>query len=87
MLSPMPTLAELTERLTAYRNAETAILTGGQAYSSSSGASERGATRANLALVQSMIRTLEQQIAAHPDNAAAGGGRLSYSQAVFGGRR
>lgn len=82
----MPTLAELQERLTEYRDAERAILTGGQAYSSASGSSERSATRANLGQIQSAIRTLEQQIAMHPDN-TAGGGRLSHSQAVFGGRR
>ena len=83
----MPTLAELTERLTLYRTAEARILDGGQSYATSSGTGERSATRANLGQVQAMIRQLEQQSAAHPDNTAAGGGRLSHSQAVFGGRR
>ena len=82
----MPTLAELQERLAAYKEAELRILDSGQAFASSSGSSERSGTRANLAQVQAMIRTLEQQIASHPDNTASSG-RLSHSQAVFGGRR
>lgn len=82
----MPSLTELQERLTAYYDAEREILANGQAYASSSGSSDRSGTRANLAQIQSAIRTLEQQIATHPDNTASAG-RLSHSQAVFGGRR
>jgi hypothetical protein len=82
----MATLAELQDRLTAYYAAEREILTNGQAYASATGSSDRSATRANLAQVQSMIRTLEQQVATHPDNTSSGG-RLSHSQTVFGGRR
>ena len=82
----MPTLAELQTRLAAYMTAEEKILTGGQAYTMESSGSGRSNTRANLAQIQSMIRELQQQIATHPDN-TAGGGRLSHSQTVFGGRR
>lgn len=78
----MPTLAELQERLAAYKAAELSILNGHQSYSVGS----MTFARANLAQVQAMIRTLEQQIATHPDNTTTSG-RLSHSQAVFGGRR
>ena len=57
----MPTLAELTERLTLYRTAEARILDGGQSYATSSGTGERSATRANLGQVQAMIRQLEEK--------------------------
>lgn len=82
----MPTLAELQTRLAAYMTAEEKILTNGQSYSMESSGSGRSNTRANLAQIQSMIRDLQQQIAIHPDN-TIGGGRLSHSQAIFGGRR
>lgn len=78
----MPTLAELQERLAAYRAAELTILQGHQAYTVGS----QTFTRANLGQVQAMIRSLEQQIATHPDNTSSGG-RLSHSRTVFTGRR
>lgn len=78
----MPTLAELQERLTLYRDAERAVLQGHQSYTIGS----QQFTRANLSQIQAMIRTLEQQVATHPSNAVSGG-RLSHSQTIFGGRR
>lgn len=80
----MATLAELQERLSLYKDTERRILTDGQAFGAGSAGSERHKTSANLAQVQSQIRELEQQIAMHPENS---GGRLSHSQAIFGGRR
>lgn len=77
----MATLPELQERLAAYRAAELKILETNQAYTIGS----QQFTRANLGQVQAMIRTLEQQIATHPDSTQRG--RLSHSQTVFGGRR
>lgn len=77
----MATLTELQERLAAYKAAELKILETGQAYTIGS----QQYTRANLGQIQAMIRTLEQQIATHPE--ASGNGRLSHSQAIFGGRR
>jgi hypothetical protein len=80
----MPPLAELQERLSLYKETERRILTEGQAWGAGSAGSERHKSSANLAQIQSQIRELEQQINTHPENS---GGRLSHSQAIFGGRR
>ena len=77
----MSSLAELKERLALYREAERAILQGHQSYS----IDNMAYSRVNFGLLQSAIRELEQQIAAHPDGIT--GGRFSHSSAVFGGRR
>jgi hypothetical protein len=53
----MATLAEIQARLTLYRAAEMAILTGGQAI----GQGNRSLTRADLPVVQKMIAQLELQ--------------------------
>ncbi|NCD13694.1 MAG: hypothetical protein EOL92_00490 [Bacteroidia bacterium] len=81
----MATLAELQTRLASYYTAEQKILESGQAYSVGSGSGDRANTRADLGKIQSAIRSLEQQIAMHPENTSRG--QLSHSQAVFGGRR
>lgn len=78
----MPSLPELQERLAQYRAAEKKCLETGQSYSVGNNGDTYANARANLGQIQSMIRSLEQQIA-HLST----GGRLSHSQAVFGGRR
>ena len=81
----MATLPELQTRLASYYAAEAKILEGGQSYSVGSAGGDRANTRADLGKIQTAIRSLEQQIAMHPDNTSRG--RLSHSQAVFGGPR
>lgn len=79
------TLTELQDRLSLYLAAERTILTTGQSYTFGSAAGDRANTRANLTQVQAEIRSLQQQIATHPESTQRG--RLSHSQAYFGGRR
>jgi len=55
----MPTIPELTERLTLYRDAEKAVLAGHQSYSVDGVVF----TRADLAAIQREIRRLESSIA------------------------
>ena len=73
----MSRLTEITDRLALYRTAETAILSGHQSYTIGA----QSYTRANLQNIQAEIRRLESQLAQLQQ------GRLSHSQAVFGGRR
>lgn len=77
----MPTLTELQERLSLYKAAERRLLVGHQSYTIGG----QSYTLADLGKIQSAIRAIEQQISTHPDS--TGRGRLSHSQAVFGGRR
>ncbi|WP_285906791.1 hypothetical protein [Pseudodesulfovibrio pelocollis] len=72
----MATVAELETRLTAYRAAETAILTRGQSVS----VDGDSFTLANLDQIQREIERLESRIA------AAKRGGFSRSAAVFPGR-
>ena len=74
----MSQLTDLQERLALYKKAEETILLTGQGYQ----INNKRFDRANLGQVQSMIRTLEQQIAQVSSN-----GILSHSQTVFAGRR
>lgn len=74
----MSQLTDCQERLALYRAAEKTILEGNQSYTIGT----QQFTRANLGQVQTVIRTLEQQLIQLSSN-----GRLSHSQAVFGGRR
>ncbi len=74
----MSQLTDCQERLGLYRAAEKAILEGNQSYTIGT----QQYTRANLGQIQSQMRILEQQIAQ-----LSASGRLSHSQAVFGGRR
>jgi hypothetical protein len=74
----MSQLTDAQERLALYKTAEKTVLEGNQAYTIGT----QQYTRANLGQIQSMIRTLEQQIAQ-----LSASGHLSHSQTVFGGRR
>jgi len=74
----MSQLTDCQERLGLYRAAERTILEGNQSYTIGT----TQFTRANLGQIQAEIRNLEQQIAQLSNS-----GRLSHSQAIFGGRR
>lgn len=64
------TLAQLQARLAAYLDAENRILQS-QEYTVGQGGTARRNRRADLAEVRAEIASLNTQIAAHPDNAAA----------------
>lgn len=66
----MLTLTQLQERLAAYMAAEQRILQS-QEYTVGQGGTARRNRRAELDSVRIQIDTLTNQIAAHPDNAAA----------------
>ena len=59
----MATVQDIEARLTAYRNAETAILTGGQEFEVSAGPDGRRIRRGNLPDIQKAIKQLEQDLA------------------------
>ena len=76
----MATLSELQELLTELKSARTAIIVGGQSYTTRGGAKlERG----DLQTINEIIKDTEQQIAILQANDGAGG--LSHSQAAFSG--
>jgi len=69
--------ADLVTRLAEYRAAEARALKA-QEYTVGQGSTARRARRADLAQIQAGIRTVEQQIAVHPDNPARRGSRVRY---------
>jgi len=74
----MATIPEIQERLALYKAAEQAILEGGQEYRAGS----VRLSRADLGMIRAEIEALEHKLAI-----AQASGRLSYSSAVFQGRR
>ena len=74
----MATLAELRAKLAEYETAEKKILQAGQAQDQGG----HSKTNADLVAIQNEIRRLEGRIA-HLER----GGRLPFTNAIFGGRR
>jgi len=77
----MEPLSDLQERLALYIAAEKSILEGNQSYAIGT----QSFAKPDLGRIQTAIKTLRQEIAMHPDNTNRG--KLSHSQAIFGGRR